>query len=139
MRILAKASGIKYSPIVVLVLALAVLSVIGERALLRGARGARGAATVATNVADTLRLQVEPAIFIGGLVVSRNRHIIAGAAMGCATGAATGAGAAALAGVLTGGLGWAAIPPAAGIGCLVGAGAGVAVAYPLDSWALAME
>lgn len=136
MRILARAPGIKYSPVVALVLALAVVTLVGERAVLRGARGA---ATVGARVADTIRLEIEPAVFIGGLVVSRSRHVIAGAVMGCAAGAGVGAGAAAIAGVVTGGLGWAAIPPAAGIGCLVGAGGGIAVGYPLDSWALSLE
>ena len=136
MRILARAQGIRYSPVIALVLALAVVSVIGERALRRGAHSAAG---VSARIADTIRLEVEPVIFIGGLVVSRSRHVIAGAVMGCGAGAATGAGAAVVAGVLTGGLGWAAVPPAAGVGCLVGAGAGIAVGYPLDSWSLELE
>lgn len=134
MRIIAKAQAIRSTPVVALLLALAVLSLVGgERVLLRGATGA------GARVADTIRLEVEPAIYVGGVIVSRSRHVIAGAVMGCAAGAATGAGAAALAGLVTGGVGWAAIPPAAGIGCLVGAGGGVAVGYPLDSWALQLE
>jgi hypothetical protein len=136
MRILARAPGIRYSPVIALVLALAVVSVIGQRAVKRGAHSAAG---VSARVADTIRLDVEPAVFLGGLVVSRSRHVIAGAVMGCGAGAAAGAGAAVVAGIVTGGLGWAAVPPAAGIGCLVGAGGGIAVGYPLDSWALQME
>jgi hypothetical protein len=134
MRILARAQGIKYSGIIAVMLALVVASVLGQHAVLSGLRGAAGAGA---SVAERLRLEVEPALFIGGLAVSRNRHVIAGAVMGCVAGAAVGGGGAAAAGVVTGGLGWAAIPAAAGIGCLIGAGGGVAVGYPLDDWALA--
>ena len=133
MRILAKAPGSRYSQVVALLLLLAAVSLIGERALLRGADRA---ASAGRRVADTIRIEVEPLIFRGGVIVSRSRHVIAGAAMGCGAGAAVGAGAAALAGLATGGLGWAAIAPAAGIGCLIGGGGGIAVGYPLDTWAL---
>ena len=136
MRILAKAQGIRYSSLVALVLTLATASVIGERALLRGVHGAAG---LGVGIADLLRLKVEPAVFMGGIIVSRNRHLIAGAAMGCAAGATVGGGGAAAAGVVTGGLGWAAITAAAGIGCLIGAGGGIVVGYPLDDWELAIE
>lgn len=132
MRILARAQGVRYSRVVAVVLALAAASLIGQHALMPGLRGAAG---LGMSAADTLRLDLEPAVFIGGLAVSRHRHVIAGAAMGCAVGAAAGGGAAAVAGLLTGGLGWAAIPAAAGGGCLLGAGGGIAVGYPLDSWA----
>lgn len=136
MRILARAQATRYSPVIALVVALAVVSVVGERALRRSAHSAAG---ISARVADTIRIEVEPAIFIGGLIVSRSRHVIAGAVMGCGAGAATGAGAAVVAGVLTGGVGWAAIPPAAAIGCVVGAGGGIAVGYPLDNWAMQLE
>lgn len=133
MRILAKAQGIRVSPVIALVLALGLASVLGERALRRSVQGTAGYGASFTTL---LRLEVEPALFKGGIVVSRNRHIIAGAAMGCAAGAAVGGGGAAAAGLVSGGLAWAAIPAATGIGCLIGAGAGAALGYPLDSWAL---
>ncbi len=138
MRLIARTAGLKFSPLIVLMLAvgLALGSVIGERAIRRGLHRAAGAGATLT---DAVRLRVEPAIFAGGLVVSRSRHIIAGSAMGCAAGAAVGVGTAAVAGIVTGGLGWATLPSAAAIGCVIGAAGGFAIAYPLDSWALTLE
>jgi hypothetical protein len=136
MRILARPQGIRYSPLVAVLVALAILAVIGERALRRDAAHAVRAVPVAVN---RLRAEVEPAVFFGGIVVSRNRHVIAGAAMGCGVGAALGAGSAAVLGLASGGLGFAAVPPAAAFGCAIGGGAGIAVGYPLDNWALALD
>jgi hypothetical protein len=136
MRMLVRTQSVRYSPVIVLVLALAILSVIGQRTLLRGLSGAAGAGYSAV---DRLRAEVEPVVFLGGLVVSRNRHTIAGGVMGCASGAALGAGGGAVFGLATGGVGFAAVPPAAAIGCLLGAASGIAMGYPLDSWALDME
>ena len=136
MRILAKAQGVKYSPVIVLVLALAIFSVIGQRTLIRGVHGA---AVAGENALEWIRIEVEPTVFVGGLFVSRSRHVIAGAAMGCVAGGTVGAGSAAVLGAITGGIGLATLPPAAGIGCLLGAGGGIAIGYPLDSWSLAME
>lgn len=134
MRILARQSGIRYSPLIALLLALGIASLIaGQRAVWRGAADAGESAV------ETIRYQVEPAIFIGGLLVSRSRHVIAGATLGCAAGAAVGAGGAAVVGVATGGAGFAALPVAAGVGCLIGAAGGIALGYPLDSWSLALE
>lgn len=137
MRILARTSGIRYSPLIALVLALGIVSLAaGQRVVWRGLAGAADAGQSAV---ETIRYQVEPAIFVGGLLVSRSRHVIAGAAMGCTAGAAVGAGGAAIVGVATGGAGLAALPAAAGIGCLAGAAGGIALGYPLDSWSLALE
>lgn len=131
MRILARSNGIRYSPIIIVALILAVLGVIGQHALQRRFAAAGGA-----NAIDRLRHDVEPAVVLGGIVVSRNRHTIAGAALGCTAGAALGAGGAAALGVASGGIGFAAVLPAAGFGCLIGGGLGVAEGYPLDNWAL---
>jgi hypothetical protein len=136
MRLLVRNQSIRYSPIVAFVLALAMLSLIGPRTLDRGLSDAAWAEQAAVH---RLRLAVEPTLFFGGIIVSRNRHIIAGAVMGCGAGAALGGGAAALFGVATGGAGLAAVPPAAGIGCIIGAAGGIAIGYPLDTWALSME
>jgi hypothetical protein len=136
MRILERTQGIKYSQIVVLVLALVLLPFLGQRTLIRGVKAG---AAAGENVLESVRVEIEPVIFMGGMVVSRSRHVIAGAAMGCVSGAAFGAGAAALLGAVTGGAGLAALPPAAFIGCLAGAGAGIAMGYPLDTWSLELE
>lgn len=87
-------------------------------------------------LADRLRLRIEPVIATGGMIVSRNRNTIAGAVTGCAAGATLGAATTAAFGLATGGVGLAAIPVGAGIGCLVAAIGGGAMGYPLDSWAL---
>ncbi len=138
MRLIAKTQGLKYSPVIVLMLALALAlaSVVGERAIRRSVHHAAG---VGATLADAIRLKVEPAVFLGGLVVSRSRHMIAGSVMGCAAGAGLGAGTAALAGIVTGGLGWAALPPAAAAGCVIGAAGGFAIGYPLDTWSLSLD
>ncbi|HWI25342.1 MAG TPA: hypothetical protein VN668_00105 [Stellaceae bacterium] len=133
MRILAKTQAARYSPVIAVLLALAILALIGERAMVRGAADAARAVPIAMS---RLRADAEPAVVTGGILVSRNRHIIAGAGMGCGLGAAVGAGSAALLGLVTGGLGFAAAAPAAAFGCAVGGAAGIAVGYPLDSWAL---
>jgi hypothetical protein len=132
MRILAKAQS-RYSPLVLVLLGLAIASTIGAHALRHAAVSAVHASR---DLVYQLRLQVEPAVVTGGLVVSRNRHTIAGGAMGCTTGAALGAGAAAVFGIASGGLALPAVPPAAALGCAAGGAVGIAVGYPLDNWAL---
>jgi hypothetical protein len=138
MRLTARTQALRYSPVIALMLALALAlaTVVGERAIRRGVHHAAGAGAT---LADTIRLKVEPTIFQGGLVVSRSRHVIAGSVMGCAAGAGLGAGTAAIAGVVTGGLGWAALPPAAAIGCIIGGAGGFAIGYPLDTWSLTAD
>ena len=136
MRILARTAGARYSPVIVVVLALAGLSGPGERALFRALHSAAG---TSQTVVDGVRAEIEPAVFVGGLVVSRSRNTIAGALMGCGTGAVVGSGTVAAASMLTGGAALPALPVAAAVGCLVGATGGFAVGYPLDSWALTLE
>jgi hypothetical protein len=136
MRLLARNHTIRYSPVIAFLLVLMVVSLLGEHALRRGLSSAAWAEQTAIH---HVRLAVEPGLVLGGIVVSRNRHVIAGAVMGCAAGAAVGAGSAAALGLATGGIGLAALPPAAGAGCIVGAAAGIAVGYPLDTWALTLQ
>jgi hypothetical protein len=76
----------------------------------------------------------EHAIFLGGIVLERNRHAIAGGTLGCATGAALGAGAATAAGFFTAGAGFAAIPSASIAGCALAGLGGVVMGYPLDDY-----
>jgi hypothetical protein len=130
-RILAKTQS-RYSPFVVVLVGLALGSTIGAHALHHAAVSAVHASR---NMVYQFRLEVEPAVVTGGLVVSRNRHTIAGGAMGCTAGAALGAGAAAVFGFASGGLALPAVPPAAALGCAAGGAVGIAVGYPLDSWA----
>jgi len=136
MRIIARASRATVAPMVALALALAVLSQISDRALLGALHGA---GRVAETSLQAARDAVEPTIFIGGVYVSRNRHVIAGAGLGCAIGGALGAGSAAALGFFTAGAGFAGVPAAAAIGCLSGSAIGAAFGYPLDTWALDME
>jgi hypothetical protein len=132
MRILAKAQS-RYSPLVVVLLGLAIASTVGAHALRHAAVSAVHASR---DMVYQFRLQVEPAVVSGGLFVSRNRHTIAGGAMGCSAGAAIGGGAAAVVGFASGGLALPAVPPAAALGCAAGGAVGIAVGYPLDNWAL---
>jgi hypothetical protein len=136
MRIIARASRARLAPLVALVLGLAVLSQISDRMLLRALHGAGQAAE---NSLQAAREAVEPTIFIGGVYVSRSRHVIAGAGLGCTVGAVLGAGSAAALGFFTAGAGFAGVPAAAAIGCLSGGAIGAALGYPLDTWALDME
>ena len=136
MRNIARASRVRVAPLVALVLGLAILTQISDRMV---RRAVVGAGQIAETSLQAARDTVEPAIFIGGLYVSRSRHMIAGAGLGCTAGAVLGAGSAAAIGLFTAGAGFAAVPTAAAIGCLSGGAIGVARGYPLDSWALEME
>src|SRR5689334_10293476 len=80
MRIIARASRVRVAPLVALLLGLALLTPLSDRMLLRAFSGAGQMAETSLQAA---RDTVEPAIFIGGLYVSRSRHIIAGAGLGC--------------------------------------------------------
>ena len=78
--------------------------------------------------------RVEPAIMIGGILLERTRHMIAGGTLGCAVGAGLSATVAGGAALLTGGVAGVAIPTAATIGCGLGAPIGAAFGYPLDGY-----
>jgi hypothetical protein len=136
MRILARTAGVRYSPMIALVLALAALSGPGERALYRALHSAAG---TTQTIIEGLRAEIEPAVFIGGLFVSRSRNTISGSALGCGAGAALGTGVAAAASLISGGAALPTLPAAAAVGCVIGAAGGFAVGYPLDTWALSLE
>jgi hypothetical protein len=74
----------------------------------------------------------EKAIVLGGILVYRNRHTIAGAGLGCAAGAMLGMTSVAAAGAVTGGAALAGTPQAVALGCGAGAAAGAALGYPMD-------
>ena len=74
----------------------------------------------------------EKAIVLGGVLVYRNRHTIAGAGLGCAAGAMLGMTSVAAAGAVTGGAALAGTPQAVALGCGAGAAAGAALGYPMD-------
>jgi len=78
--------------------------------------------------------RAEHAIFLGGIVLERHRHVIAGGLLGCAAGAAVGGGAAAVTGLFTAGVGFAAIPSASLVGCSLAGAGGAALGYPLDDY-----
>jgi hypothetical protein len=76
----------------------------------------------------------EHLIYLGGIVLERNRHTVVGGALGCIAGAAIGGGGAAVVGFFTAGAGFAAIPVASAAGCgMLGLG-GAAIGYPLDDY-----
>ena len=74
----------------------------------------------------------ERAIELGGIVIYRNRHTLAGAILGCAAGATAGSVSGLAAGLATGGGALAATPAAAALGCGIGGAAGAALGRPLD-------
>ena len=78
--------------------------------------------------------RVEPTILVGGVVIERTRHMIAGGVLGCAVGAGAALTVAGGAAILTGGAAAIAMPTAASIGCGLGAPIGAAFGYPLDRY-----
>jgi hypothetical protein len=81
---------------------------------------------------QTLRETTEKAIVIGGVLLYRHRHALAGATLGCVAGSVAGATTAAGAGLATAGASITAVAPAAALGCGLGALAGAAIGQPLD-------
>ncbi len=83
---------------------------------------------------ENIQRGFEPAIYTGGIFVSRSRNTIAGGVMGCAAG--VGAGIAITGGLslVTGGLALLSVPVAGVIGCGVGAFGGAALGRPLDDF-----
>ena len=82
---------------------------------------------------QALREKTEKAIVIGGVLLYRHRHTVAGAALGCVIGSMAGATTAAGAGLATAGASLAGVAPAAALGCGLGALSGAAVGQPLDN------
>jgi len=81
---------------------------------------------------EILVQRAEQAIVVGGVLVYRHRHAIAGATLGCLAGATIGATSALGAGVATGGATVAGAGPAAALGCGFGALGGAAMGRELD-------
>lgn len=84
---------------------------------------------------EKVQRSVEPAIYIGGIFVSRSRNTIAAGVMGCAAGAGTGAAIAGGLSLVTGGLALPSVPFAGALGCSIGAVSGAALGWPLDDYA----
>lgn len=74
----------------------------------------------------------EKAIVVGGVLIYRHRHTIAGATLGCAAGSLAGTASTLGAAPATGGASLSAVAPVAALGCGLGAAAGAALGYPLD-------
>jgi hypothetical protein len=89
--------------------------------------------SAALSTQQALRAETEKAIVIGGVLLYRHRHAVAGAALGCVIGSMAGATTAAGAGLATAGGALAAVAPAAALGCGLGALSGAAVGQPLDN------
>lgn len=92
------------------------------------------ASSVSTGAFHRLQRNVEPAIVIGGILLERSRHTIAGAAMGCVSGAAMGAMTALGAGAVSGGVAIVGLPVAAALGCGIGGAIGMSMGSPLDQY-----
>ena len=77
--------------------------------------------------------QAEQAIVVGGVLLYRHRHAVAGAAIGCVAGSVAATSTAIGAGLATGGTALAGAGPAAALGCGLGALGGAALGHPLDN------
>lgn len=87
----------------------------------------------AKDFATEMAIEAERAVVVGGIVLYRYRHTVAGGVIGCAAGAALGATASTGVGVATGGAALPAVGPATALGCGAGAAYGVSLGYPLDT------
>ena len=67
-------------------------------------------------------------------MLERNRHVVAGGALGCTVGAVVGATVGVTAAVFTGGAGLALIPTAGAVGCGMAGIGGIAIGYPFDDY-----
>jgi hypothetical protein len=77
--------------------------------------------------------RAEQAIVVGGVLLYRHRHAVAGAAIGCVAGSVAATTTAIGAGFATGGAALAGTGPAAALGCGLGALGGAALGHPLDN------
>jgi len=87
----------------------------------------------AQSARQTLVEKAEQAIIVGGVLLYRHRHAVAGAAIGCLAGSMVATTSALGAGLATGGAALAGTAPAAALGCGLGALGGAALGQPLDS------
>ena len=81
---------------------------------------------------QTLRAKAEQAIVIGGVLLYRHRHAVAGAGLGCVAGSVAATTTMLGAGLATGGAALATGAPAAALGCGLGALGGAALGQQLD-------
>jgi hypothetical protein len=77
--------------------------------------------------------QAEQAIVVGGVLLYRHRHAVAGAALGCVAGSMVATTTTLSAGLATGGAALTTAAPAAALGCGLGALGGVAIGQRLDN------
>ena len=79
-----------------------------------------------------LREKTEQAIVLGGVLLYRHRHAVAGAALGCIAGSVAATTTTLGAGLATGGASLTTTAPAAALGCGLGARGGAALGQRLD-------
>ena len=82
---------------------------------------------------QTLREKAEQAIVLGGVLLYRHRHAVAGAALGCVAGSVAATTTTLGAGLATGGAALSTTAPAAALGCGLGALGGAALGQQLDN------
>jgi hypothetical protein len=82
---------------------------------------------------QTLREKAEQAIVLGGVLLYRHRHAVAGAALGCVAGSVAATTTTLGAGLATGGASLTTTAPAAALGCGLGALGGAALGQRLDN------
>lgn len=82
---------------------------------------------------QTLREKTEQAIVMGGVLLYRHRHAVAGAALGCIAGSVAATTTTLGAGLATGGASLTTTAPAAALGCGLGALGGAALGQRLDN------
>jgi hypothetical protein len=82
---------------------------------------------------QTLRQKAEQAIVVGGVLLYRHRHAVAGAALGCVAGSMIATTTTLGAGLATGGASLTTTAPAAAVGCGLGALGGAAIGQQLDT------
>jgi uncharacterized protein YcfJ len=121
-----------YAPPCLLVAALCWLSA-PERAEAAWSDALQEGLNAMRSTQQALREETQKAIVIGGVLLYRHRHAVAGAALGCVIGSMAGATTAAGAGLPTGGASLAGVAPAAALGCGLGALSGAAIGQPLDN------
>jgi hypothetical protein len=82
---------------------------------------------------QTLQEKAEQAIVVGGVLLYRHRHAVAGAALGCVAGSVVATTTTLSAGLATGGASLTTAAPAAALGCGLGALGGAAIGQRLDN------
>ena len=82
---------------------------------------------------QALRDKTEQAIVVGGVLLYRHRHAVAGAVLGCVAGSMIATTTTLSAGLATGGAALTTTAPAAAVGCGLGALGGAAIGQRLDN------